>query len=126
MRLTRRQLGLVGLANWATKFAAKANWPRLLLAEYGENHSKAQTQTLVVYSIVSGDVSRQLISTSKTDEVRFDLGENLIHRGRYVALAWMLSADIFRPLTPQPGAATVYLECLGEKSASGCRSCRAR
>lgn len=61
----------------------------LLLAEYGKNSDGDQTQTLVRYRFKDGTmVAKDSILTTKTSDLRYDLGRNQIYKDRYVITRW--------------------------------------
>ncbi len=80
--------------------AARAEGPgggsaALLLVEYGEDASGDQTQILKRYTFRNGRlVSTEEILATRTDDVRYDLGRNRIHRGRYVITHWGDVVDV--------------------------------
>jgi hypothetical protein len=61
----------------------------LILAEFGKDAAGDQTQTLVRYRFKAGVlISREHLITRKTDELRFDLGNNQIFQNRYIITNW--------------------------------------
>ena len=68
--------------------AAERNYS-LILAEFGEDSGGEQTQTLVRYHFKGGVmVRKENILTTKTSELRYDLGKNRIYHDRYVITEW--------------------------------------
>jgi len=57
----------------------------LILAEYGEDSTGEQTQTLVRYRFKAGKIvaTRRLLTT-RTLDLRYDVGPNLIYRNRFI------------------------------------------
>ena len=62
----------------------------LILVEFDkDSHGVNQTQTLMRYTFVDGVLeAKESILTTKTNELRYDLGENQIYAGRYVITMW--------------------------------------
>ncbi len=61
----------------------------LVLAEYGKDSDGVQTQTLVRYHFKSGAVvAKDTILTTRTTDLRYDLGRNQIYSDRYVITDW--------------------------------------
>jgi hypothetical protein len=81
---------LLFIAFAANLFAAGHKYS-LILVEFGENGplGGGQTQTLVRYHFSDGVVvSSETILTTRTLELRYDLGDNQIYDGRYVITSW--------------------------------------
>jgi hypothetical protein len=61
----------------------------LILAEYGKDASGEQTQTLVRYHFQQGVmVKKESVLTTKTSDLRYDLGGNWIYDDKYVVTRW--------------------------------------
>lgn len=81
---------IAGILLWSFVFfslplrAADHNYS-LILAEYGEDLTGEQTQTLVRYRFKAGQiVATQRLLTTRTLDLRYDLGPNLIYRKRFI------------------------------------------
>src|SRR6267142_2542235 len=61
----------------------------LILAEYGKDPAGKQTQTLVRYHFNAGQmVAKESLLTTRTFDLRYDLGPNQIYRDRFVITRW--------------------------------------
>jgi hypothetical protein len=87
----RKSLGLILLflvALFSRVCAAERTYS-LIVAEYGEDSAGDQTQHLVRYRFKDGVLAaRESILTTKTSDLRFDLGRNQIYQNRYVITTW--------------------------------------
>jgi hypothetical protein len=72
-----------------TSIDARERTVSLILAEFGKDASGDQTQTLVRYRFKAGVlISKDPLFTRKTDELRFDIGNNHISQNRYIITNW--------------------------------------
>lgn len=73
----------------ATAAHAASDRATLLVAECVKTEGVCSGQNLIRYRFANGALeSREILFTSKTTDVRFDLGENHIYRNRYVITNW--------------------------------------
>jgi len=91
MRIPGRVIRLLLLHIVAMTAAVQAYGHKfnLILAEYGKDSSGEQTQTLVRYHFKDGVlVANESVLTTRTVDLRYDLGGNQIDQNRYVITDW--------------------------------------